>query len=77
MAQNSQAQKPKWGVGSFFQQAVAGVESRLDLILMDEEGNQTNSTAKPTEIQGGDAPLTKAPASCMKSSVNVRFSRAG
>ncbi|KAI3284843.1 hypothetical protein DTO002I6_8962 [Penicillium roqueforti] len=68
MAQNSQAQKPKWGVGSFFQQAVAGVESRLDLILMDEEGNQTNSTAKPTEIQGGDAPLTKAPASSVSRS---------
>ncbi|KAJ6156930.1 hypothetical protein N7497_005815 [Penicillium chrysogenum] len=61
MAQNSQTQKPKWGVGSFFQQAVAGVESRLDHILMDEEGNQSNSTAKPTETQGGEAPPTKAP----------------
>ncbi|KAJ5185479.1 hypothetical protein N7491_006655 [Penicillium cf. griseofulvum] len=60
MAQNSQAPKQKWGVGSFFQQAVAGVESRLDHILMDEDGNQTGSNAKPTVTQGGEAPPTKA-----------------
>ncbi|CAG8019097.1 unnamed protein product [Penicillium nalgiovense] len=68
MAQNSQTQKPKWGVGSFLQQAVAGVESRLDNILMDEEGNQSNSTAKPTETQGGEAPPTKAPVSSVSRS---------
>ncbi|KAJ5862840.1 hypothetical protein N7455_006908 [Penicillium solitum] len=68
MAQNSQTQKPKWGVGSFFQQAVAGVESRLDHILMDEEGNQTGSTAKPTEAQGGEAPPTKAPVAAVSRS---------
>ena len=77
MAQNSQTQKPKWGVGSFFQQAVAGVESRLDHILMDEEGNQTGSTAKPTETQGGEAPPTKAPVACMKSTTLMRTSRTG
>lgn len=37
MAQNQQPQKSKWGVGSFLQQAVAGVESRLDLMLADSE----------------------------------------
>ncbi|OJJ49702.1 hypothetical protein ASPZODRAFT_58417 [Penicilliopsis zonata CBS 506.65] len=37
MAQKPPAQKPKWGMGSFLQQAVAGVESRLDLILADPE----------------------------------------
>ncbi|GAD98684.1 M protein repeat protein [Paecilomyces variotii No. 5] len=37
MAQNSQQTKPKWGVGSFLQQAVAGVESRLDQILAEED----------------------------------------
>jgi len=37
MAQNSQGPKPKWKVGSFLQQAVAGVESKLDLILAEEE----------------------------------------
>ncbi|KAJ5490071.1 hypothetical protein N7453_010896 [Penicillium expansum] len=73
MAQNSQTQKPKWGVGSFFQQAVAGVESRLDHILMDEEVNQTSSVAKPTETQGGEAPPTKAPvASVSRSSSTAR-----
>lgn len=40
MAQNSQGPKPKWKVGSFLQQAVAGVESKLDLILSEEEHQQ-------------------------------------
>lgn len=30
----------KWKVGSFLQQAVAGVESKLDMILADEEQRQ-------------------------------------
>lgn len=30
-------QGKKWGVGSFLQQAVSGVESRLDVILANEE----------------------------------------
>ncbi|KAJ5561945.1 hypothetical protein N7535_003593 [Penicillium sp. DV-2018c] len=58
MAQNSQAQKSKWGVGSFLQQAVAGVESRLDQILLDEENNQNT---KPAETQDGETPAAKAP----------------
>lgn len=37
MTQNPQTPKSKWGMGSFFQQAVAGVESRLDNILADGE----------------------------------------
>lgn len=42
-AQNPQPQqgpKQKWKVGSFLQQAVAGVESKLDLILAEEEQQQ-------------------------------------
>lgn len=62
MAQESSTQKPKWGMGSFFQQAVAGVESRLDNILMDEHGNQTNSAGKPLDSQDGEPPAAKAPA---------------
>jgi hypothetical protein len=77
MAQNSQAPKQKWGVGSFFQQAVAGVESRLDHILMDEDGNQTGSNAKPTGTQGGEAPPTKAAIACMKSTTHVSPVRTG
>jgi hypothetical protein len=64
MAQESKTQKQKWGMGSFLQQAVAGVESRLDHILMDEEGNQTSATAKPIENEIGEASPAKAPAAC-------------
>ncbi|KAJ5950984.1 uncharacterized protein N7479_009397 [Penicillium vulpinum] len=70
MTQNSQTQKSKWGVGSFFQQAVAGVESRLDHILMDDEGNQT-SVAKSTETQGGEAPPTKVPVASVSRSAST------
>ncbi|RAH66129.1 M protein repeat protein [Aspergillus aculeatinus CBS 121060] len=58
MAQNSQSNKPKWKVGSFLQQAVAGVESRLDQILAEEEDQkqvQAKNAAtkpKPTEQTG-------------------------
>jgi hypothetical protein len=43
--------QPRWKVGSFLQQAVAGVESKLDLILADEEqrqqlGSKPNSQTK-------------------------------
>lgn len=67
MAQDSQNQsKPKWGVGSFFQQAVAGVESRLDHILLDEEERQKNAAAnaKPQENETKSTPLTRSPAGC-------------
>ena len=51
MSQGSQGSKPKWKVGSFLQQAVAGVESRLDLILAEEEDQKQlqakNATTKP------------------------------
>ncbi|CAG8109836.1 unnamed protein product [Penicillium olsonii] len=68
MAQDSSTQKQKWGMGSFFQQAVAGVESRLDNILMDESGNQTNTTGKAAENANGDKPATKSPAASMSRS---------
>lgn len=78
MAQDSQAQsKPKWGVGSFFQQAVAGVESRLDNILLDEEERQKNATAnaKPeseAKVETKNTPLTRSPAGCMGIHSNCR-----
>lgn len=68
MAQNSQTQKSKWGMGSFLQQAVAGVESRLDHILMDEENNQTT---KPTEAHDGPPQPTKPPVPCTDSKIYV------
>jgi hypothetical protein len=64
MAQEPKTQKQKWGMGSFLQQAVAGVESRLDHILMDEDGNQTSATGKSIENKNGEAPAAKSPAAC-------------
>ncbi|PWY81977.1 M protein repeat protein [Aspergillus heteromorphus CBS 117.55] len=53
MSQNPQGAKPKWKVGSFLQQAVAGVESRLDLILAEEEDQKQqqarNAPSKPKQ----------------------------
>ncbi|EEQ30956.1 hypothetical protein McanMca71_003509 [Microsporum canis] len=46
----------KWKVGSFLQQAVAGVESRLDTILADsdsEAAQNADKTEKPAEKQPG------------------------
>lgn len=46
----------KWKVGSFLQQAVAGVESRLDTILADsdsEAAQNGDKTEKPAEKQPG------------------------
>ncbi|KAJ5777327.1 hypothetical protein N7520_000573 [Penicillium odoratum] len=76
MAQDSQnPSKTKWGVGSFFQQAVAGVESRLDHILLDEEERQKNAAAnaKSQENETKNTPLTRSPAgSISRSSSNAR-----
>jgi len=56
MAQNPQGSKPKWKVGSFLQQAVAGVESKLDLILAEEEEQkqlqQMQSKNAAAKVQG-------------------------
>ncbi|KAJ5767110.1 uncharacterized protein N7511_004726 [Penicillium nucicola] len=71
MSQNSQPSNKKWGVGSFFQQAVAGVESRLDHILMEEEASQNNSTAKPSDAQSAEAPISKIPAAPVSRSAST------
>ena len=54
MSQSPQSGKPKWAVGSFLQQAVAGVESRLDHILADPEdlGEKPASPAKVKTDEG-------------------------
>ncbi|GIC92032.1 M protein repeat protein [Aspergillus udagawae] len=49
MAQNTQGSKSKWKVGSFLQQAVAGVESRLDMILAEEE--EQKSLTRSTSVK--------------------------
>lgn len=60
MAQNQQAPKPKWGVGSFFQQAVAGVESKLDLMLA--EGEEVPAAALRSRQSGNLAHQGASPA---------------
>jgi hypothetical protein len=71
MAQDSQTQKPKWGMGNFFQQAVAGVESRLDNILLDEEERKKAANAKPGETASTGTPITKSPAGCTHTVSNL------
>ncbi|KAJ5893991.1 hypothetical protein N7495_005682 [Penicillium taxi] len=78
MAQNSQPSKSKWGVGTLFQQAVAGVESRLDHILLDEADRQkSQSQSQPSNEKltenANTAPISRSPAgSISRSSSNAR-----
>ncbi|KAI9928824.1 hypothetical protein ASPWEDRAFT_36623 [Aspergillus wentii DTO 134E9] len=68
MAQNSQGSKPKWKVGSFLQQAVAGVESRLDLILSeeDEKNQQQAKAAAAARAKQAESPGNQTGASNSK-----------
>jgi hypothetical protein len=54
-------------MGNFFQQAVAGVESRLDNILMDEEERAKSEQSKPKEGEtvAPQPPVSRSPAGCM------------
>ncbi|KAF7717078.1 Uncharacterized protein PECH_004512 [Penicillium ucsense] len=73
MAQNPHAPKSKWGVGSFFQQAVAGVESRLDNILMDQEDGSKVAKPKTKEVESATPPIAKSSAgSISRSSSSAR-----
>ncbi|KAF7172239.1 hypothetical protein CNMCM5623_004453 [Aspergillus felis] len=78
MAQNTQGSKSKWKVGSFLQQAVAGVESRLDMILAEEEDQKplTRSTSvksKQNESLGHQATSPNPTTSTIsRSSSNAR-----
>ncbi|CZR61118.1 related to transcription factor TMF [Phialocephala subalpina] len=61
-------QGSKWG--SYFQQAVAGVESRLDNLLADGiEGEQAPATSKPATLAPG-TPATKSQAPSRTASTN-------
>ncbi|KAL2003945.1 hypothetical protein VTN02DRAFT_1464 [Thermoascus thermophilus] len=78
MSQNPLPTKSKWGVGSFLQQAVAGVESKLDIILANEEDLPPKSApgkAKPAEDsahQGGASAQKSAAGSLSRSSSSAR-----
>lgn len=51
MANAPAQQKPRWGVSSFFQQAVANVESRLDTILANEVDEAEAGAAAVADAQ--------------------------
>lgn len=64
MAQHSQGQKSKWGVGAFFQSAVGGLESRLDNLLLDEEERQKTTSPKPAPNGSTGPSVSRSPAGC-------------
>jgi hypothetical protein len=69
MPSNAPQGKNKWGVGSFFQQAVSGVESRLDVILAyDEDLPSSNKVAK----DGDTASQPNAATAAAKQTVDGR-----
>ncbi|KAH2488708.1 hypothetical protein KXV28_007001 [Aspergillus fumigatus] len=55
MAQNTQGSKSRWKVGSFLQQAVAGVESRLDMILAEEEDQKPLSRSSSVKSKRNES----------------------
>lgn len=55
--------KSKWGVSAFLQQAVSGVESRLDIILANEEDSPPKkSQQKPSQTEERSSPIAASPA---------------
>lgn len=72
MAQNPQGPKSKWGVGSFFQQAVAGVESRLDNILADGEEGSPQAVQRAAQTrQTGVSPARSSSSMDIIDAVNM------
>lgn len=62
MPSNAPQGKTKWGVGSFFQQAVSGVESRLDVILANEDDAPSSNKVAKDEDTASQGHLTTAAA---------------
>lgn len=56
MTSNAQPTKSRWGVGALLQQAVSGVESRLDTILANDDepaktpGQKTDDAATKSTL---------------------------
>ncbi|EFW21180.1 hypothetical protein D8B26_007395 [Coccidioides posadasii str. Silveira] len=80
MSTNPQSTKtPKWSVGSFLQQAVAGVESRLDTILAENDDhmppadeNKKESTTEQPNVFTGKLSAKSASATISRSSSSAR-----
>lgn len=69
--------QPKWKVGSFFQQAVAGVESKLDLILADEEQRQQLQPKPGTTTKNQTGNLSRSSSNARKNDrLQERLARA-
>ncbi|KAL1966466.1 hypothetical protein VTN77DRAFT_4388 [Rasamsonia byssochlamydoides] len=72
MSSNAQPTKSKWGVTAFLQQAVSGVESRLDVILANDEDlppKKPPPKGSQTDERGAAA---KSAAGVSRSSSNAR-----
>ncbi|KAG9248729.1 TATA element modulatory factor 1 DNA binding-domain-containing protein [Calycina marina] len=66
-------QTSRWGVGAFLQQAVAGVESRLDTILADDqEAGKAANAAAATPV-AAPKPDTSTPRSANSNRTNERL----
>lgn len=66
MASNMQTTKSRWGVSSLLQQAVSGVESRLDVLLANEEDFQKKPLSKEERINQSGSPTPKQVVGCTK-----------
>ncbi|KAE8355591.1 TATA element modulatory factor 1 TATA binding-domain-containing protein [Aspergillus coremiiformis] len=69
--------QPRWKVGSFLQQAVAGVESKLDLILADEEQRQQIQPKSSTSTKNQSGNLSRSSSNARKNErLQERLARA-
>lgn len=59
MTSNAQQTKSRWGVGALLQQAVSGVESRLDTILANDD-EQSKSSGPKADDAASKSTLTAA-----------------
>ncbi|RAQ68864.1 M protein repeat protein [Aspergillus flavus] len=67
----------KWKVGSFLQQAVAGVESKLDMILADEEQRQQIQPKQNTATKNQPGNLSRSSSNARKNDrLQERLARA-
>ncbi|EED24112.1 M protein repeat protein [Talaromyces stipitatus ATCC 10500] len=73
MTSNSQQAKSRWGVGALLQQAVSGVESRLDTILANDDETPKSSAPKADDAASKSSlTATKAATGVTRTSSTAR-----
>ncbi|KUL91392.1 hypothetical protein ZTR_01733 [Talaromyces verruculosus] len=72
MTSNAQPTKSRWGVGALLQQAVSGVESRLDTILANDDEPPKTSGQKADDAATKSTLTTAKPAGVTRTSSNAR-----